>query len=66
MVTLFAAYGYDPLVLLCATLLQAYFDEHIDEERYCGYLHGFGIAPYNGNGYSLPANNASLPLEDLK
>lgn len=32
---------------------QAYFDEHIDEEKYCGYLYGFATTAYNGNGYNV-------------
>ena len=32
-------------------LHQMYFDEHIEEERYCGYLYGLGTS-YNGNGYN--------------
>jgi hypothetical protein len=41
------------MIVVCHCLMQAYFDEHIDEEKYCGYLYGFGTTAYNGNGYNM-------------
>lgn len=40
------------------TVMQTYFDEHIDEEKYCGYVHGLGTTSYNGNGYSTVADDS--------
>lgn len=35
-------------------LLQEFFEDHIDDEKYCGNLFGLGNTyPANGNGYTV-------------
>ena len=40
------------LAHVCCVLSQIFFDDNIDEERYCGYLFGLGntYSVTNGNG----------------
>lgn len=40
--------------LTCFPPLQEFFEDHIDDEKYCGNLFGLGNSyPTNGNGYTV-------------